>query len=223
MNEMIFMNVDDLNDHLSLSQKLMKNAEDEIKNLKEKKSRMENLDFLEEEKEDLLLTHQLIIEDIKIYKEKISKLKEEVKSNETRLLNLREENEKLKKEKNINEQESNEDKNVILNFVDLYKSTKIKRKTINLKENDNNINNNKINNEKNKKMENIEIINKKKEEYEKILVEIKNKANQIYSVIKKQNEILNKDRYYLNEINSYLTKFTERLSVSVKNKVINNK
>ena len=142
MNEMIFMNIDDLNDHISLSQKMMKNAEDEIKKLKEKKSKMENLDILKEEKEDLLLTHQLIIEDIKIYKEKISKLKEEVKSNETRLLNLREENEKLKKEKNINNQESNENKNVILNFIDLYKSTKLKRKTINQNENDNNINHN---------------------------------------------------------------------------------
>ena len=71
--------IDELYAEISLSENNLEKAEEEIKNLKEKKLKLENPDLIKEENEDLKLTHELCLEDIKAYNEKIIKLKEMLK------------------------------------------------------------------------------------------------------------------------------------------------
>ena len=222
MDPNLLINLDDINTQLSSTENMIKKAENKIKDLKDTLYKRENPDLLKEENEDLKLTHQLSVEDIKIYSEKALKLNEEFKKNVLILSKLREENEKLKKNKNINKQQSKENKNMILNFKDLYKSIGLKR--IKELKNDNiKIDNNDYqkNNKENKNNENAEKINKKKEEYEKVLYELKNKANQINLIMKKQNEKINGHRKYLNEVQISFNKFRERLNISLNNILIN--
>ena len=225
----MLINLDDIKAQLASTEKMVKKAEDKIKDLKEQMTKKNNPTLLKEENEDLKLTHQLSQEDIKIYKEKIFKLKEEYKKNKETLSQLREENTKLKEEQNIKKKESKELTNTIMNFKDLYQSINIKRLKETQKENINqninqnvNINQNTIKEEDNKNKEKFEKIIKKKNEYEKILDELKEKGNQINSDINKQNDIVNGYRNYLNEIQGYLTKFRERLNISVNNMAVNN-
>ena len=81
MNQSTFVNLDDINAQLSSTEKMIKKAGDKIKDLKELKKKRENPELFKEENEDLKLSHQLSLEDIKIYKEEILKLKEEVSKN----------------------------------------------------------------------------------------------------------------------------------------------
>ena len=142
----MFMNIDAISSQLSSTENMISKAEEKIRTLKEEISKRENPNLLKEENEDLKLTHQLSEEDIKIYNEKILKLKEEFKKNEGILLKLREENEKLKKEKNAIKQESKKNQNMILNFKDLHKSINLKIKTDLKKDNIKNINDKEIKN-----------------------------------------------------------------------------
>ena len=87
--------LDDIKLELLISEENLKKADEEIRILKEIKMKKENPNLLKEENEDLELTHQLCLEDKKIYNEKVSKLKEEKYKNEAKISKLREENEKF--------------------------------------------------------------------------------------------------------------------------------
>ena len=206
---------------ISLSENKLDQAEEEIKILKDKKSKIENPELIKEENEDLKLTHELCLEDIKAYNEKIIKLKEMLKKKEEKLSKLREENTNLKKDKNknIKKEEPEIMENIISDFKELVKSIGLKA----MEGSDNDaLENNIIKDEENIKIVNKEKIEEKQKEYEKILDELKNKANQINSIVNKQKEIINEHRKYLYEIHSYLSKFREKLNISVNNKILNN-
>ena len=211
--------IDDLNTEISLSENKLEKDEEEIKLLKEKKLKMENPDLIKEENEDLKLTHELCIEDIKAYNEKIIKLKEMLTKKEEKLSKLREENINLKKDTNIKKEKPEPFKNLIFDFKELFKS--IGLKSVEMTDNDV-IENNTVKDEENIKMINKEKVEEKQKEFEKILDELKNKANQINSIVNKQKEIINEHKKYLNEINSYLSKFREKLNISINNKILNN-
>ena len=219
MDEQTMKKIDDLNTEISLSENKLEKAEEEIKLLKEKKLKMENPDLIKEENEDLKLTHELCIEDIKAYNEKIIKLKEMLTKKEEKLSKLREENINLKKDTNIKKEEPEPSKNLIFDFKELFKS--IGLKSVEGTDNDV-IENNTVKDEENIKMINKEKVEEKQKEFEKILDELKNKANQINSIVNKQKEIINEHKKYLNEINSYLSKFREKLNISINNKILNN-
>ena len=219
MDAQTMKKIDDLNTEISLSENKLEKAEEEIKLLKDKKLKMENPDLIKEENEDLKLTHELCIEDIKAYNEKIIKLKEMLTKKEEKLSKLREENINLKKDTNIKKEEPEPSKNLIFNFKELFKS--IGLKSVEMTDNDV-IENNTVKDEENIKMINKEKVEEKQKEFEKILDELKNKANQINSIVNKQKEIINEHKKYLNEINSYLSKFREKLNISINNKILNN-
>ena len=219
MDEQTMKKIDDLNTEISLSENKLEKAEEEIKLLKEKKLKMENPDLIKEENEDLKLTHELCIEDIKAYNEKIIKLKEMLTKKEEKLSKLREENINLKKDTNIKKEKPEPSKNLIFDFKELFKS--IGLKSVEMTDNDV-IENNTVKDEENIKMINKEKVEEKQKEFEKILDELKNKANQINSIVNKQKEIINEHKKYLNEINSYLSKFREKLNISINNKILNN-
>ena len=219
MDAQTMKKIDDLNTEISLSENKLEKAEEEIKLLKDKKLKMENPDLIKEENEDLKLTHELCIEDIKAYNEKIIKLKEMLTKKEEKLSKLREENINLKKDTNIKKEEPEPSKNLIFNFKELFKS--IGLKSVEMTDNDV-IENNTVKDEENIKMINKEKVEEKQKEFENILDELKNKANQINSIVNKQKEIINEHKKYLNEINSYLSKFREKLNISINNKILNN-
>ena len=214
MEENILMSKDEVKSQLSSTEDMIKKAEDEIKSLKETLSKTENFDFFKEENETLNLIHNMTLEDIKIYKEKILQLKEMSKTNESILLKLKKENEKLQKIKNKNKENSSLNKNLILNFKDLSRSIGLK----NIKDskfNPSKDKNNKINNKENKKIVYSEKGNIVIKGYEKTLDIIKNDANQINSTLKEQIKIIDGYRKCLNEINGFIIKHKERLNISI--------
>ena len=129
-------------------------AGDIIKYLIDKKYKLENLDLIKEINDNLQITHQSNLEDITLYSDKISKLKEQFKKNEEILLNLRKENEILKKEK-VKTQIKEENKNKINNIKDLSKSIGLQiikeTKSNNMINNNTNTDNTNIINDENKK------------------------------------------------------------------------
>ena len=138
---------------LSTKEQIIK-ADDTIKNLIDKKYKLENLDLIKEINDNLQITHQSNLEDITLYSDKISKLKEQFKKNEEILLNLRKENEILKKEK-VKTQIKEENKNKINNIKDLSKSIGLQiikeTKSNNMINNNTNTDNTNIINDENKK------------------------------------------------------------------------
>ena len=138
---------------LSTKEQIIK-ADDTIKNLIDKKYKLENLDLIKEINDNLQITHQSNLEDITLYSDKISKLKEQYKKNEEILLNLRKENEILKKEK-VKTQIKEENKNKINNIKDLSKSIGLQiikeTKSNNMINNNTNTDNTNIINDENKK------------------------------------------------------------------------
>ena len=138
---------------LSTKEEIMK-ADDTIKYLLDKKYKLENLDLIKEINDNLQITHQSNLEDITLYSDKISKLKEQFKKNEEILLNLRKENEILKKEK-VKTQIKEENKNKINNIKDLSKSICLQiikeTKSNNMINNNTNTDNTNIINDENKK------------------------------------------------------------------------
>ena len=138
---------------LSTKEEIMK-AGDIIKYLIDKKYKLENLDLIKEINDNLQITHQSNLEDITLYSDKISKLKEQFKKNEEILLNLRKENEILKKEK-VKTQIKEENKNKINNIKGLSKSIGLQiikeTKSNNMINNNTNTDNTNIINDENKK------------------------------------------------------------------------
>ena len=118
--------IDDLYSEISLSENKLEKAEEEIKILKDKKLKIENPELIKEENEDLKLAHELCLEDIKAYNEKIIKLKEMLKKKEEKLSKLREENTNLKNDKNIKKEEPEIMKNIISDFKELFTSIGLK-------------------------------------------------------------------------------------------------
>ena len=218
----MYINIDQLRSQLSSTKNSIIHAENKIKALKEAITKRKNPDLLKQENENLKLTHQLGSENIRIYNEKILKLKNQFKMNEEVLLKLREKNKQLKIEKNAIKQESKPSQNVISNFKDLYKSINLKKKTDLKSDNVKNIVDNRIKDKENIKTENFEKINKIKHQYENILDKLKDKANQINYTLKKQNEIIDGYRNYLNEIQIYLNKLRAKLNISVNNVALYN-
>ena len=138
---------------LSTKEEIMK-AGDIIKYLIDKKYKLENLDLIREINDNLQITHQTNLEDITLYSDKISKLEEQLKKKEEILLNLRKENEILKKEK-VKTQIKEENKNKINNIKDLSKSIGLQiikeTKSNNMINNNTNTDNTNIINDENKK------------------------------------------------------------------------
>ena len=182
-------NIDDLKSQISSTETKIKEAEGIIELFKERKLKYENPSLIRDENDILDFTHQSNGVDIKLYNEKILKLQKEVEKNGQKLLKLREENAKLKKDKNIetNNPEPQENKNRIFNLKDLTQSINL---IIRTESKDVSGDIDTITSEENIKMENAEVINKKIKEYEKVFEELKEKGNQISSFIDKQNEAI---------------------------------
>ena len=213
-------NIDDLKSQISSTEAKIKEAEGIIELFKERKLKYENPSLIRDENDILDFTHQSNGVDIKLYNEKILKLQKEVEKNGQKLLKLREENAKLKKDKNIetNNPEPQENKNRILNLKDLTQSINLIIRTESKDVSDIDT----ITSEENIKMENAEVINKKIKEYENVFEELKEKANQISSFIDKQKEAIKENRNYLNDIQNYVSEFKERLNISINNQLIDN-
>ena len=217
---------EDIKERLKSSENNLKIANETIKNLLDQISKRANPTILKEENEDLELSHILCIEDIKIYNGSVTKLTEEVKKNKEKLSKLLEENDKIRKEKNLplRKRESKAYKNFIVNLKDLCKNLglKVKKNSPNepKEKEKENINNIKENENKNK--QNFERIKRKKEEFDNILNELKNKSNQCNNIIREQNDKINEYRNYLNEVYQFMNNFRERINISVINSVIDN-
>ena len=153
-------NIDDLKSQISSTEAKIKEAEGIIELFKERKLKYENPSLIRDENDILDFTHQSNGVDIKLYNEKILKLQKEVEKNGQKLLKLREENAKLKKEKNIetDNPEPQENKNRILNLKDLTQSINL---IIRTESKDVSSDIDTISSEENIKMENAEVINKK--------------------------------------------------------------
>ena len=111
---------------LSQSENEIRKANDTLRNLKEEiiNKVPNNISKILGENHDLELTHKLCQEDIPIYKEDIKRLTEQKKQNEAEILRLKEENEKLKKNKslpNVSKKDSQAYQDVIKNLKDLSK------------------------------------------------------------------------------------------------------
>ena len=166
-------NIDELKSEISKTEKQIKASDLKIESLREEKLKSENPVLIKDENDILEITLQSNTVDIKLYKEKIIKLKRDIEKNEKKLLKLREENAKLKKEKKIIKKESKGNKKKILNIKDLSQSIGIKIKEELKDDNDKE----ELNDEGNTKIGNIEDANKKLKEYENIFEDLKEKAN----------------------------------------------
>ena len=223
INTNIFININEIKSRISETLNKIKIADDKIKILKEAHSKIVNPSLLKEENENLKLIHQLCLEDLKRYNQKILKLKERFKINESILLKLRKENEQFKKIKNINNQISNTNKNVILNLKDLSRSIGLKTRKDSNYDNANKINYFRTNKIENRININTEKINKIIEEYTKRLNKIKNNSYQISLILEKQNKTIKEYRNYLNLIRDFITKQKQGLNISLNNvPIINN-
>ena len=161
-------NKEDIAIQLSESEEKLKQLKETLLNLQSQKERRNNPNIIKEENEDLKLFHQLCLDDIKSYNENLSKLKEEKKQNEAIINKLKEENEKLKQRKKSSKKESKAYKNLILNMRDLCTHLGFQ-----LKKNDSGVSRENKNNVEEEKMANLEILKKKKAEFEGILTELK--------------------------------------------------
>ena len=211
-------NIDELKSEISTTEKKIKASDLKIESLREEKLKSENPVLIKDENDILEITLQSNTVDIKLYKEKIIKLKRDIEKNEKKLLKLREENAKLKKEKKIIKKESKGNKKKILNIKDLSQSIGIKIKEELKDDNDKE----ELNDEGNTKMGNIEDANKKLKEYENIFEDLKEKANKIYITINNQKDKIKEYRNYLNEVQNYVSDFRERLGISINNKFLDN-
>ena len=209
--------------NLEKSERNLKTANEILKDLQEQKAKRDNPNILKEENEDLDITHRLCIEDIKHYNENILQLQKEQKLNEDIILKLKKENEKLKKEKNVPDNNNNNKNSkaygeFVLNMKDLCKKLGFKL----LKKDQNPPQENIIKDNKEGKKINLDKIKKTKEDFDKTLKELKTKSNQFNNKIRGQNITVNEYRKYLNEVYQFMSTFRERISVSMNNARNNN-
>ena len=175
-----------------------------------------NISKLLGENHDLELTHKLCQEDIPIYKEDIKRLTEQKNKNEAELLKLKEENEKLKKNKSLPKKDSKAYQDIIKNLKDLSKKLGINFKKKESKENfyENMKKEEKLN------LINKDIIKKTKGEFEKKFKELKIKSNEFNIIMGQQNEVINEYKDYLKEVIQYISVFNEKINISVINSVM---
>ena len=209
-------NIDEIKAKISSAEIQIKEADEKIERIRQKKLKNENPVLVKDENDCLEFSHQINTQDIKLYNEKIKKLEKELRKNEEKLSKLREENAKLKLAKNIQKPELQPaKKNLILNMNDLRQSIALQIMREESKEENDTIDT--INDEENTKIENAETIDKKIKEYEKIFDELKEKANQINSTLDTQKDTIKQYRNYLNEVQNYVAEFREKLNIEVNN------
>ena len=195
----------------------LKNNDKEIQNLKEKYNKIFKV---KEENIKLKQTHKLCQKENNAGN--IEKLNQKQKGNEKGIKKLINENleeieENLsQKNKEINNQ------NPILSIKDLKKT---KFFTLNSKVNINKENEieEEMEVEDNNNIINIEELNKKEEIYISNFIEIIEKCNEFYEIIKEQKEIIENYKNYINEINQRINLYNEKLSISQYNIDNNNK
>ena len=208
--------LDEIKSKLSSIELELKEADEKIEKLRGKKLKNENPVLVKDENDTLELTHEVNTQDIKLYKEKISKLEKELKKNAEKLSKLKEENAKLKKDKNIPKPQSNENsKNLILNLKDLTQSIGLTLRNEESKEETDDLSIQ--TEEENTKIENADTLDKKIKEYEKIFDELKEKANQINSTMDDQKNTIKQYRIYLNEVQNYVAEFREQINITGNN------
>ena len=209
-------NIDEIKAKISSAEIQIKEADEKIERIRQKKLKNENPVLVKDENDCLEFSHQINTQDIKLYNEKIKKLEKELRKNEEKLSKLREENAKLKLAKNIQKPELQPaKKNLILNMNDLRQSIALQIMREESKEENDTIDT--ANDEENTKIENAETIDKKIKEYEKIFDELKEKANQINSTLDTQKDTIKQYRNYLNEVQNYVAEFREKLNIEVNN------
>ena len=209
-------NIDEIKAKISSAEIQIKEADEKIERIRQKKLKNENPVLVKDENDCLEFSHQINTQDIKLYNEKIKKLEKELRKNEEKLSKLREENAKLKLAKNIRKPELQPaKKNLILNMNDLRQSIALQIMREESKEENDTIDT--ANDEENTKIENAETIDKKIKEYEKIFDELKEKANQINSTLDTQKDTIKQYRNYLNEVQNYVAEFREKLNIEVNN------
>ena len=208
--------LEEIKSKLSSIELELKEADEKIEKLRGKKLKNENPVLVKDENDTLELTHEVNTQDIKLYKEKISKLEKELKKNAEKLSKLKEENAKLKKDKNIPKPQSNENsKNLILNLKDLTQSIGLTLRNEESKEETDDLSIQ--TEEENTKIENADTLDKKIKEYEKIFEELKEKANQINSTMDDQKNTIKQYRIYLNEVQNYVAEFREQINITGNN------
>ena len=208
---------------LSQSENEIRKANDTLRNLKEEiiNKVPNNISKILGENHDLELTHKLCQEDIPIYKEDIKRLTEQKKQNETEILRLKEENEKLKKNKslpNVSKKDSQAYQDVIKNLKDLSKKLGINFKKKDSKANLGEV----IKKVVKENLINKDIIKKTKAEFEKKFKDLKTKSNEFNIIMQQQNEVMNDYKDYLNEVIQYINIFNEKINISVINSVMVN-
>ena len=208
---------------LSQSENEIRKANDTLRNLKEEiiNKVPNNISKILGENHDLELTHKLCQEDIPIYKEDIKRLTEQKKQNETEILRLKEENEKLKKNKslpNVSKKDSQAYQDVIKNLKDLSKKLGINFKKKDSKDNLGEV----IKKVVKENLINKDIIKKTKAEFEKKFKDLKTKSNEFNIIMQQQNEVMNDYKDYLNEVIQYINIFNEKINISVINSVMVN-
>ena len=209
-------NIDEIKAKISSAEIQIKEADEKIERIRQKKLKNENPVLVKDENDCLEFSHQINTQDIKLYNEKIKKLEKELRKNEEKLSKLREENAKLKLAKNIQKPELQPaKKNLILNMNDLRQSIALQIMREESKEENDTIDT--ANDEENTKIENAETIDKKIKEYEKIFDELKEKANQINSTLDTQKDTIKQYRNYLNKVQNYVAEFREKLNIEVNN------
>ena len=175
----------------------------------------EKKQFLEEENNDLIITHQLCLDDIKNYKEQIKELELDIKKESERVLNLRKENLELKKKYNIKEdKEKDEEKEMLKkkrsqNLAKILGKGLIKKYVPSLsKEISKEIQ--KQNIPKNILDKNIKI----KEQYELQFKELKKKFNKFHDAFNEEKKLIKEYKIFIGQISEQIKNLFQNLHIS---------
>ena len=201
---------------LNKTEKIFENLFSEVKN-------QVKLNQLKEENIKLEISNKSSQEKIKALKEQINKLSQNININKDKIINLKQENDYLKK-KNINKFEQKEKlkkNNLIHSIQDLKESLNFSLFNNKNEDEDESESIISINNVVNKevkiiKEENefevkpVKDLDKKKNEYELIFGELKEKCNNFYEDIKQENGIIKNYKKCLNDINKKMYSFNEK-------------
>ena len=214
----------ELNEKIQSTEKEIKDLEKQLDYLN-KKVHQEGNNKLYEENEDLKTINKLNKEDIINNKKQIKDLESKAKSNEEIISKLKSENEQLKRGRNSQSQNSNNQiNNSINNIRDLSQSLGINLMEIS---NDDEIGNNNERNEQNReniRAKDLEEIQNKKLNYEMKFLELKEKCNKFYQDMNGLTTIIDNYKAFLNETNQKMNGYNERLNISLidVNNVVNN-
>ena len=212
-------NIMELVRDLSLSEFNISELNKEKENLSKQLNNQKNNSMFKEENEFLETIHKIAQEDILKYNQQIKELEAYKSINIEKIKKLKNENEELKRKEKLDKNQ--EFFNRIKNINDLSKTlgfNLINNNNIKNEENENeNDVNKEIENNKNIQIKNLEMIQKKKTDFEIIFIELKEKCNEYYKDIEQQKLIKDNYRKYLNDINKKMNIYNERLNISVIN------